>query len=79
MYPLGTAIQPEIVPSLANQHPDNPDLPEDERNRSGDARKLGEELGRVLRIRKKKLKKFTDAESERRSVSRPTAPRDTDI
>jgi multimeric flavodoxin WrbA len=78
MYPLGTAIEPDIVPSLANQHPDNLDLPEDERNRSDDARKLGEELGRVLRIRKKKLKKFTDAESERRCVSRPTAPRDTD-
>ncbi len=79
MYPLGTTIQPEIVPSLANQHPNNPDLPEEERNRLGDARKLGEILGRVLRIRKKKLEKFTHAESERRCVSRPTARRDADL
>ena len=78
MYPLGTDVQPEIVPSLANQHPNNLELPEEERNRLGDARKMGETLGRVLRIGKKKLKKFTHAESERRCVSRPTARRDAD-
>jgi hypothetical protein len=64
MYPLGTTAKPEIVPSLTNQHPNNPDLPEEERNRLKDARKMGETLSRVLRIRKKKLEKFTSACSE---------------
>ena len=64
MYPLGTTVRPKIVPSLTNQHPDNPDLPDEERNRLDAARKLGETLGKVLRIKKKKLEKFTSASSE---------------
>jgi hypothetical protein len=64
MYPLGTKAKPEIVPSLTNQHPNNPDLPEEARNRLNDARKMGETLSRVMRIRKKKLEKFTSADIE---------------
>jgi multimeric flavodoxin WrbA len=64
MYPLGTTVRPKIVPSLTNQHPDNPDLPEEERSRLDAARKLGETLGKVLRIKKKKMEKFTSASSE---------------
>jgi hypothetical protein len=52
------------VPSLTNQHPDNPDLSEEQRNRLNEARKMGETLSRVLRIRKKKLENFTGARIE---------------
>jgi multimeric flavodoxin WrbA len=64
MYPLGTTVRPELLPSLTNQHPNNPDLPEEKRNRLNDARKMGETLSRVLGIRKKKLENFTSASSE---------------
>jgi hypothetical protein len=64
MYPLGTTVKPELLPSLTNQHPNNPDLPEEKRNRLNDARKMGETLSRVLGIRKKKLENFTSASSE---------------
>jgi len=64
MYPLGTDIKPELVPSLTNQHPDNPDLPQEKRNRLDYARKMGEILSRVLDTRKTKLEKFTRVEIE---------------
>jgi hypothetical protein len=64
MYPLGTTVKPELLPSLTNQHPNNPDLPEEERSRLNDARKMGKTLSRVLQIRKKKLENFTSASSE---------------
>jgi multimeric flavodoxin WrbA len=64
MYPLATPVRPEIVPSLTNQHPNDPDLPEEKRNRLNDARNMGKTLSRVLDIRKKKLEKFTSASSE---------------
>jgi hypothetical protein len=56
MYPLGTIIKPKIVPSLTNQHPDNPDLHQEERNRVNDAKKIGEILGKVLDTKTTKLK-----------------------
>jgi hypothetical protein len=64
MYPLGTKAKPELVPSLTNQHPDNPDLPEEERNRLNDARELGKILRRVLQIKTKKLETFSSARIE---------------
>jgi len=68
MYPLGTAVKPELVPSLTNQYPENPDLPEEERSRLNDARRMGEILSKVLDTRKKKLEKFARAQSSRGSV-----------
>jgi hypothetical protein len=56
MYPLGTTIKPKIVPSLTNQHPDNPDLPLEERNRVNYAKIIGEILGKVLDTKTTKLK-----------------------
>ncbi|MCK5606194.1 flavodoxin family protein [Candidatus Pacearchaeota archaeon] len=61
MYPLGTPIKLEIVPSLANQYPDKPDLPQEERNCLNYARKMGEILSKVLDTRKTKQKNFTCA------------------
>lgn len=62
MYPLGTAIKPEIVPSLTNQNPDNPDLPEEERNLLNSARKVGEVLSKVLDTKENKTEEFTRVE-----------------
>ena len=62
MYPLGTTIKPEIVPSLTNQNPDNPDLPREERNRLNHARKIGKILAKVIDTRKTKQEKFTRVE-----------------
>jgi multimeric flavodoxin WrbA len=67
MYPLGTAVKPELVPSLTNQYPANPDLPEEERSRLNDARRMGEILSVVLATRNKKLKKWGSS----RGASRP--------
>jgi multimeric flavodoxin WrbA len=64
MYPLGTTVRPELLPSLTNQHPNKPDLPEEERNRLNDARKMGQILSRVLGIRKKKLENFASTPSD---------------
>jgi multimeric flavodoxin WrbA len=64
MYPLGTRANPELVPSLTNQHPDKPDLPEEERNRLNAARELGKTLSRVLHIKATKLEKFASASVE---------------
>ena len=57
-YPLGIAVEPELVPCLTNQYPENPDLPKEERSRLNDARKMGEVLSVVLKMRAKKLEKF---------------------
>jgi multimeric flavodoxin WrbA len=64
MYPLGTTVRPELLPSLTNQHPNKTDLPEEERNRLNDARKMGQILSRVLGIRKKKLENFASTPSD---------------
>jgi len=64
MYPMGTTIKPEIVPSLSNQHPDNPDLPQEERNRLAYAKKMGEILSKVLETKTAKQEKFTRVEIE---------------
>jgi hypothetical protein len=63
MYPLGTTIKPEIVPSLTNQNPDKPDLPREERNRLNHARKMGKILSKVIDTRKTKQEKFTRGEN----------------
>ena len=59
MYPLGTAIKPEIMPTLTNQHPDQPDLSDEKRNLLIAAQKIGKVLSKVLDIKKAKQKKFT--------------------
>jgi multimeric flavodoxin WrbA len=64
MYPLGTRVKPDLFPSLTNQYPDNPDLPEHERNRLYDARELGETLSKVLRIKRQKLEAFYTARNQ---------------
>lgn len=69
-YPLGIAVEPELVPSLTNQYPENPDLPKEERSRLNDARKMGEVLSVVLKTRAKKLEKFARARSSRGSAKK---------
>jgi multimeric flavodoxin WrbA len=71
VYPLGTAVEPELVPSLTNQYPENPDLPKEERSRLNDARKIGEVLSAVLKMRAKKLEKFARSQSSRVSARKP--------
>ena len=75
MYPLGTRVRQELRPSLTHQHPEKPGLPEAERNRLNDARKLGETLSRVLRIKTEKAQKFSGARTDasRRPDPEPTA------
>ncbi len=58
MYPLGTSIKSDIVPSLTNQHPDKPDLPQEERSQLNQARKMGEILSKVLDTKRIKQEKF---------------------
>ena len=58
-YPLGIDVKPELVPSLTNQYPENPDLSEEERSRLKDARRMGEILSVVLKMKKKKLAKWS--------------------
>jgi multimeric flavodoxin WrbA len=58
MYPLGTTIKSDIIPSLTNQHPDKPDLPQEKRDQLAHARKIGEVLGKVLDTKKKKQEMF---------------------
>ena len=59
MYPLGTEITPEIIPSLTNQNPDNPDLPEEERNLLDSAKSIGRILSRAIDTKEDKTKKFS--------------------
>jgi len=66
MYPLGTPVKPEFAPSLTNQYPEDPDLHKEGRCRLNDARKLGEVLSVVLKVRKKKLEKW--GSSSRRGI-----------
>jgi hypothetical protein len=70
MYPLGTVVEPELVPTLTNQYPENPDLPKEERSRLNDARKMGEVLSVVMKMKAKKLEKFARAQSSRGSVGK---------
>jgi hypothetical protein len=63
MFPLGTKIKSEIIPSLTNQYPENPDLPHEERNLVKDARETGKILSKVMDTRKAKLKGFKNKKS----------------
>lgn len=66
MFPLGTKIKPEIIPSLTNQYPENPDLPHEERNLIKDAKETGKILSKVMDTRKAKLKGFKNKKSTKK-------------
>lgn len=51
LFPLGTRITREIIPSLINQHPNMCNLKPDEHNLSARAREIGRRLGRALEAR----------------------------
>ena len=58
LFPLDTPITREITPSLANQHPECPDLPPEERKIVERARRVGRVLVEVLATQKDKKDGF---------------------
>ena len=58
LFPLGTPISRDILPSISNQHPETCELTPEERNLTGKAAETGAVLAKVVEIRTQKGNNF---------------------